>query len=508
MIVPERLESIPRRPVPPDSRKHLALSLERALAPFRPHVAVLDSVRALSHPETMLVITGQQPSFLGGPLYNVYKALHAIRLARALTVFWEVPVLPVFWNHSDDHDIAEVHHLWLQNPNLDLFKVGLVGASSGRIPLGRIHYDAERHHLRATKEVLLQNLPAGSEREPAIELFLPRSGETVSCAFTRVLLELFGPHGLIVLEPDWIREPLSRALANVVAVDLQGALEVGAERLRRAGLEPAIDPREAALLWRVENDRRHALRPCEGGYRYDGESGSRSGAELATEILQDPGGFSAGALLRPLVQDLALPVAAYVGGWGELLYHAELPPAREAADVPVTAFVPRLSATLVDGETRVALERLGVEVRDVLARRGVVPATDPCSTPGSPLAERLRQIAADSSARLLAERGALAEIERGLGQQLKKAADTFQGLVDRIATKAERVEANARGSDNRYRRRISNALFPRDAPQERIRGALEFVARHGREWLDLLLEELEPLPTEHWIVNLIEEAPK
>jgi hypothetical protein len=79
-------------------------------------------------------------------------------------------------------------------------------------------------------------------------------------------------------------------------------------------------------------------------------------------------------------------------------------------------------------------------------------------------------------------------------------------LVDRIATKVERVEANARGGDHRSLRRVSNGLFPRETPQERVRGALEFVARYGRGWLDLLLEELEPLPTEHWIVNLVDEA--
>jgi bacillithiol biosynthesis cysteine-adding enzyme BshC len=493
MLVPERLESIPRRsaPLEPALRELLSKSLERALAPHRPHVAVLDSVRTLGEPEAMIVVAGQQPGFLGGPLYNVYKALHAIRLARALTAFFEVPVVPLFWNHSDDHDIAEVHHLWLQNPNLDLFKVGMAGVSSGRTPLARVRYDAERHRLRATEEVLRQNLPAGPERDRAIALFLPQHGETFSAAFTRVLLELFGQHGLVVLEPEWIREPLSRALSELVARDLPRALDDGARRLREVGVEPPIDPRGSALVWHVVEDRRIALRSSDGTYAHDGESGSRTAAELAAEILQDPASYSAGALVRPLIQDLVLPVAAYIGGWGELHYHSQLPAAREALGIPSTAFVPRLSATLVDPETREAMRRLGLDVGDVLSARGIAAASEPATTTGSALAERLRKVAAESSSRLLAERPALVEVDRGLGHQLKKAADTLEGRVDRIATKVER--------------RVSNGLFPRETPQERERGALEFVARYGRGWLDVLLEELEPLPTEHWIVNLVDE---
>jgi bacillithiol biosynthesis cysteine-adding enzyme BshC len=506
LLVPERLESIPRLApaADPEARQQLARVLERALSAYQPHVAVLDSVRALAEPAAMLVVAGQQPGFLGGPLYDVYKALHAIRLARALSVFFETPVLPAFWNHSDDHDIAEVHHLWLQNPNLDLFKVGMAGVSSGRTPLARIRFDAERHRLRATEQVLRQNLPPGPERNGAIELFLPRAGETFSGAFTRVLLELFGAHGLIVLEPEWIREPLSRALADLVSRGLPAALQAGARQLCEAGTEPPIDPRTAVLAWHSVEERRFALRSPDGDYAYDGEAGSRSAAELAAEILQDPGAWSAGALVRPLLQDRVLPVVAYVGGWGELHYHAQLPAARAALGVPSPAFVPRFSATLVEPETRAALAKLGLDVRDVLERRAA-PEVAAVATAGSALAGRLRRAAAEASARLLSERAALSEIERGLAHQLKRAADTVEGLVDRIATKVERVEANARGTDQRSQRRVANALLPRDTPQERVRGALEFVARHGRVWLDLLLEELEPLPTEHWIVNLVDE---
>jgi hypothetical protein len=100
----------PPDPLEPASRAALAARLELCLATLRPHVAVLDSIRALKEPGASLVVTGQQPGLLVSPLLSLYKALQALRLARRLAQAWERPVVALFWNHADDHDIAEVHH--------------------------------------------------------------------------------------------------------------------------------------------------------------------------------------------------------------------------------------------------------------------------------------------------------------------------------------------------------------------------------------------------------------
>ncbi len=502
-IVPGDLASFPRpeRVFDADQRADLASALEDRLARFEPHVAVLEAVRALRAGGAALVLAGQQPALLGGPLYNLYKALHAVVLARALEARWGTPLIPAFWNHADDHDLAEVHHLWIQNQNLDLSKIGLAGVSSGKLMLGRLRFEEERHHLRAIEELLRQNLQVGPELDAALELFVPRDGETFASAFTRVLAGLFGHLGLVVVEPDWIREPLSRALAHIVTSDLSGALASGARAVELGGGGPPIDPADAALFFRIVDGRRHALRFAGDDFRFDGESGSRTAAELAAEIVQDPLEWSPGALVRPIAQDLVLPVAAYVGGWGELSYHAELVPLRRAAGAPNTPFVPRLSATLVDPSARASLAKVGLDVQDVLLARGALgePAD---AGPSSPLVPRLRGIGERAAHELLALKDEVAAVDRGLAQQLKKSADQLEGVLEKLAAKIERVQANASGSERRHLRRLSNGLFPRGEPQERVRGALEFVARFGRGWLDELLHEIDPLPTEHVVVHL------
>jgi bacillithiol synthase len=483
-----------------DERVHLADELRRELRRLEPPVAVLDSLSALSTPGTACVVTGQQPGLLGGPLYSLYKALHAVRLARSLSQRWERPVVPLFWNHGDDHDVAEVHHAWLVNENLDLQRLALAGMSSGRMPVSRIRFGPD-HKLPALIETLRQALARTPHVEDALEVFAPREGETFATAFTRTMTRLLGHLGLVVVEPDWIRARMSRELQRIVRVPLEPALAAGESEVRASGLEPAIAWKEAALVYRLDARGRNALRLGGDGYRYDGEDGSRTPGELAAEIVQSPHDWSPGALLRPLVQDAVFPSVAYVGGWGELGYLAQLGPAREAAGVAVTAAVPRWSATLVDRETDEALAQLGTSVEAVLRSRGAGLASgDDEAAPQ--VVHELREIAARTAKELAARREALAELDRGLAANLPRTADQIRSLVEKLCEKAERVDANRRGRGKRLIRRVTNAVVPRGEPQERVLGALPYVARYGREWIDELFDSFGTTAAGHLVAHL------
>ena len=513
--LPRCLSDIPRPAERRDeeARAALAESLEEGLAPLAPPVAVLDSVRALAKPGTWAVVTGQQPGLLAGPLYSLHKALHAAALARDLTRAWKTPVVPVFWNHGDDHDVAEANRTFFQNENLDVEKLSLRGLSSGRQPLSAILLDEETHGLEALATRLRSILPPGPAREAALELFLPRPGESIARAFTRTLTGLLGSQGLVVVEPDWIREDLSRALAGLVsgpsgsgAAGLPEALAAGAHALAATDLPVAIDPAAAALLFHVDEDGRRALRPGGDGYRYDGEPGSRTAAELAAEIIQEPAAWSAGTLLRPLVQDAVLPTAAVIGGWGELAYQAQLGPARDLAGLPPVPFLPRVSITLTDAECRASLAKTELAAAGILA--GEALTVKEGGAEGSPISGThravadLREAAERLRADLLSLRPALAEVDPSLVAGLKRAADQARKGVLRVADKAARVVDNQSGGSRRHKRRLAATLMPRGIPQERMAGPLPWVARFGTSWIDELLSEIDPFAPEPLLVHL------
>lgn len=495
----------PRDHLDVDVRAEAADAIANGLAPLQPHVAVVDALRQLRKPGTLAIVTGQQPGFLAAPLYSLYKALQSIRLARLATQRWETPVVALFWNHADDHDVAEVHHAYLVNENLDLQKFVLAGLASGRTPLSRIAFDDEVHRLGPIRAALAQLVERDPFARRAIEVLVPKAGETFAAAFTRAFTELLGPHGLIVVEPDWIRAPMSRELARIVTLDPAAALLRGADRVRKAGHAVAIDPADAALLFTLDDKGRRALRSGGDGFQFAGESGSRTAAELAAEIQQAPLAWSPGALLRPIVQDLVLPVAAYVGGFGELAYHAELGDLRDAVGAPRTAFVPRISMTLVDPDVRFALTRLGTDVPAILRTKGAY-AVDVGRVETPAVVTRMREVARGAARDLVALKNDLAELDAGLAVHLKRTGDQIQDMVEKIAEKAERVQQNKSGKGRRHERRVNNVLFPRQTPQERVLGPLPYVARFGEEWIGELLNEIDPLAPEHLVVNLAAET--
>jgi len=81
-----------------------------------------------------MVTTGQQPGLFGGPLYNVCKALTAVRLAEVLEDRLAKPVLPLFWVSSEDHDWAEASQSSLIGPDNHVHTVRLAPPHDGVTP--------------------------------------------------------------------------------------------------------------------------------------------------------------------------------------------------------------------------------------------------------------------------------------------------------------------------------------------------------------------------------------
>ena len=61
----------------------------------------------LRESDCIAVVSGQQAGLFTGPLYTIYKALSAVKLAGCLRQR-NTKAVPVFWIAAEDHDFAEV----------------------------------------------------------------------------------------------------------------------------------------------------------------------------------------------------------------------------------------------------------------------------------------------------------------------------------------------------------------------------------------------------------------
>ncbi len=93
--------------------------------------STIKNCESLKDPDTMVVIGGQQPGFLTGPAFIIYKIFSIIKLAGYLSGFLNLKVIPVFWNASDDSNFSQVSDTFLLDRELK--KVDLNLNAGGKI---------------------------------------------------------------------------------------------------------------------------------------------------------------------------------------------------------------------------------------------------------------------------------------------------------------------------------------------------------------------------------------
>lgn len=88
-------------------RAALCDALKEMNAVWGASAETLINIERLRAPQCVAVVTGQQVGLFTGPLYTIYKALSAVKLAGCLTQRGTEAV-PVFWMATEDHDWHEV----------------------------------------------------------------------------------------------------------------------------------------------------------------------------------------------------------------------------------------------------------------------------------------------------------------------------------------------------------------------------------------------------------------
>src|SRR5579864_4589142 len=88
------------------------------------------------------VVTGQQVGLFGGPMFAIYKALTAVKLAEEATAAG-VEAVPVFWLATYDHDLAEVNHVSLPAADGTLQVLATSSHDVPGAPVSAVRFDQE-----------------------------------------------------------------------------------------------------------------------------------------------------------------------------------------------------------------------------------------------------------------------------------------------------------------------------------------------------------------------------
>ncbi|MFK7739488.1 MAG: bacillithiol biosynthesis BshC [Planctomycetota bacterium] len=464
-------------------RDELSDSLAAYAKRFDAPQQVLDSAEALRSDDTHVIVTGQQPGLLGGPLFCLHKAATAIRTCREIEAQGGPRCVPLFWNHSDDHDLEEANRAFLVNSQQEVQRY--------RLDLTR-HNESLRHlSVGRDIEQLLEEvrtlLPETEFHERLMATLKPRhADETFGDLQARLMFEVFGQHGLLVIEPRDLPEsafaPLEKWWGR--ADEVRERVRQTCDDLHDLGVDITLDP-AATMMFSIQGGRREPLA--------DGEKAP------------EPRNLSPGVLLRPLWQDACLPTIGFVVGPGELSYLAAVAPLYRLLDVPQPVFLPRASLTLVEPPMQRLLGRFELDLTDLelspeqLADKLLKSDDESGGGDIEDLVEAAKNRLAED---LGAVEGKLKQLDASMLGALNRARTKSAEELERLQTKVRNARQNREGTGIKQLRRLCNSLRPRSRIQERVFGPITYLNAYGPRLIDELIAAADPFNIEHGVLEL------
>jgi bacillithiol synthase len=476
--------------LPPAQREALCDLLEQQNRGFGAADPVFENLARLRN-GAGAVVTGQQVTLFGGPLFTILKAATAIRKARDASIAG-TPHVPIFWLATEDHDLAEADHVTLPNRH-DLKTLRLSTDQVNVTAVGALTLGNNIEELVAQAAEILGPGPVLDQLAACY-----RPGQSLGQAFAQFISHTFAAQGLVVVDAssrgfhamgsDVLRQAIVRA------DELRVALNDRDQQLVAAGYhsQVLVSPLSSLLFLFDSNSgaRVPLRRTADGGWQAARQHYST--AELLAILDTAPERLSPNALLRSVFQDSILPTAAYVGGPSEVAYFAQSQVLYERILGRTTPILPRLSATLIEPAIAGLLARHEVSLPDVIQSA----LKDPRE-----LAQRLgaraisvvgkRKLAAAGNA-LDTELSALAtymhSLDPGLGRAADVSSSKMRYQMNRMRRLAANYELRREQSLSRDAGLVALNLFPDRHPQERVLGAVWFLSRHGDDLSQLLVE--------------------
>jgi bacillithiol synthase len=443
----------------------------------------------------LMVTTGQQPGLFGGPLYSVYKALGALRLAQELETTLGRPVIPVFWVADEDHDWEEADHTYLLDRENVAHRITVPDPGAADRMLHRVPLNAG---ISEVLEQFTQLLPQSDFSEGYIEQLRRcfQEEKTLSEGFLELMEGLLAPLGMCFTHAS--QPELKAASADLLFQELESSeasealLAERATALETAGFGTQVTVMEGGVNLFLEGEGgRERIYRTDEGFRL-----AHSNEELSTETIRarveaDPQTISPNVLLRPVVESHVFPTVSYVAGPGELAYFAQISDLFEAHGILMPLISPRPSFTVVEGKVAKVLGKFGMEVEHL----------------GKPFHEVASEIARDEVPDDV--RKALGQLRGAIGEGVGKLLDaaktvdpTLKGPVSHLRGQAFKeiaeVEKKIVQSVKRENEiglaqleKAQHNLFPEGKPQERVLNPHYYLARYGNSFLEALVERIE-----------------
>lgn len=448
----------------------------------------------LAQEDTVVIVTGQQAGVLTGPLYTVYKAITAIQLAAKVEKTAGLKVVPMFWVAAEDHDYAEIDHIDFLNKTHELTRLKLEYQPDKKMSIGSIPVPDEIFRLI---EDLDENTNP-SEWKDALISELKKLAETygnLADWFAAIMANLFSRYGLIIINP--MLPELRKMMANsfkefILKADLvSDKLAKGIKKVKDLGFEPQVTKEENNInMFLYVDGERQPLFKTDNGYTARGSDKTWALEEILKIAESHPEMLSPNVVLRPVVQDVLLPILAYVAGPGEISYYGLYREIYPLFEERMPVIYPRTNVTIIERAVAKSMAKYHVNfddgaegIKEKLA--SYLQEQDRIGIDA--LFENYEKELKNSFAGLSVK---VSEIDTQLKGHGEEALNKMVYQLEHFHKKVHQYHRKSMDSAVSKFRQMENNLFPMRSWQERIFNIFPYLFKYG----PYFIEELTELP--------------
>lgn len=465
-----------------------------------------ENIQLLEGKNTLAIVTGQQVGMFGGPLYTIYKIITALKLTEQLNnVLPDYRFVPIFWLEGEDHDFQEMNYVRLLNANrLPTDIVYLHDEKQQNKNLGAVGEVSFNESLNSFYEQVRHTLPNTEFKTDIIALFQRAYcvGTTFNKAFAALMNLLFPNAGLVFISSNdpkvkKLLVPIFRQEIETVPQTSQLIIERSAELENRYHAQ--IKPK-ALNLFLFHKSGRYLIEPKEHDFSLKGIRQYFQKEDLLHMVEETPEVFSPNVVLRPICQDTILPTLCYVAGPAEIAYFAQLKRVYEFFNISMPIIYPRTSVTIIEQRHQEILEKYQLDIIELFEHLEKVQKKVIELVSEVKVDDLFRDTAKDIDAVLNELKFGLNYIDPTLLGALQTTHTKIDALLQVLREKT--IEAQKRKHEIALRQiqKVTNTLFPNGNFQERELNVLNFLNKHGMEFLNLLKNEIQIDKFRHQVI--------
>jgi bacillithiol biosynthesis cysteine-adding enzyme BshC len=472
-------------------------------------ITALANIDLLGNDNTFAVVTGQQLGLFTGPLYTLYKAITAVKLAKKLSHdFPEYHFVPIFWLEGEDHDFEEINKVKFINAANEISHVEYL--IDGKPPeknvgaTGTIRIDDSISSLFAAFNELIPKTEFTPDLVSLMNGYY-KSGNTLLKAFAMFFNHLYDDSGLIFMNAN-VPE-LKKPLTSFFLKEIQSNSHTSTLVIQKsAELEEQYHAQikaKAVNLFMFHKGGRFLIEPSENGDYYLKNTRQRfTKDELIQLATTSPELFSPNVVTRPLCQDMLLPTIAYVAGPAEIAYFGQLKPVYDFFDVTMPIIYPRASITLREEKIQRIMEKYSLELielfGDIDAVLGKVSEqVSEVKVDALFSAMEIRIVEAINEARF-----GVQQIDPTLSGTIDGTIQKFQQQIEVLKQKTQKAQQYKEDISLKQIRKASMHIFPNGNFQEREFSVIQYLNKYGPDFVKWISNEIVIDKFQHQVLTL------